>query len=85
MACRTVLDDRTAQRIATLAGGGISINSLWSVSHEIRAGRLMHLLPDSRLADASVLWLIYPRSHVLIQKVRVFMDSLLANLMPGPW
>lgn len=85
MVCRTILDDGTAQRIATLAGGGISVNSLWSVAHEIRAGRLVHLLPDWRLDDASVLWLIYPRSNVLTPKVRVFMDFLLAELTPAPW
>ena len=85
MICRTILDDGTSQRIATMAGGGVSINSLWSVAHEIRAGRLVHLLPDWRLDDASVLWLIYPRSNVLTPKVRVFMDFLLARLMPAPW
>ena len=85
MICRTILDDGTSQRIATIAGGGVSINSLWSVAHEIRAGRLVHLLPDWRLDDASVLWLIYPRSNVLTPKVRVFMDFLLARLMPAPW
>lgn len=85
MICRTILDDGTSQRIATMAGGGVSINSLWSVAHEIRAGRLVHLLPDWRLDDASVLWLIYPRSNVLTPKVRVFMDFLLARLMPTPW
>ena len=85
MICRTILDDGTSQRIATIAGGGVSINSLWSVAHEIRAGRLVHLLPDWRLDDASVLWLIYPSSNVLTPKVRVFMDFLLARLMPAPW
>lgn len=85
MTCRTILDDGTAQRIATLSGGGLSINSLWSVAHEIQAGRLVHVLPDWRLDDASVLWLIYPRSNVLTPKVRVFMDFLLARLTPAPW
>ena len=85
MTCRTILDDGTAQRIATLSGGGLSINSLWSVAHEIEAGRLVHVLPDWRLDDASVLWLIYPRSNVLTPKVRVFMDFLLARLTPAPW
>lgn len=85
MICRTILDDGTSQRIATMAGGGVSINSLWSVAHEIRAGRLVHLLPDWRLDDASVLWLIYPRSNVLTPKVRVFIDFLLAKLTPAPW
>ena len=45
----------------------------------------MHLLPDWRLDDASVLWLIYPQSNVLTPKVRVFMDFLLAQLTPAPW
>lgn len=85
MTCRTILDDGTAQRIATMAGGGISVNSLWSVAQEIRAGRLVHLLPDWWLDDASVLWLIYPRSNVLTPKVRVFMDFLVAKLTPAPW
>ena len=85
MICRTILNDGTAQRIATLAGGGISVNSLWSVAADIRAGRLVHLLPDWRLDDASVLWLIYPQSNVLTPKVRVFMDFLLAQLTPAPW
>lgn len=85
MICRTILDDGTSQRIATMAGGGVSINSLWSVAHEIRAGRLVHLLPDWRLDDASMLWLIYPRSNVLTPKVRVFIDFLLAKLTPAPW
>ena len=85
MVCRTILDDGTSQRIATLAGAGISINSHWSVAHEIRAGRLIHLLPDWRLDDASVLWLIYPRSNVLTPKVRCFMDFLLQSLRPEAW
>mgnify|MGYP005990887933 CR=1 FL=1 len=78
--CRTILDDGTSQRIATLAGSGISVNSLWSVAHELRAGRLVHLLPDWRHAGDSVLWLIYPRSNVLTPKVRSFMDFLIARL-----
>ncbi|RJE81105.1 LysR family transcriptional regulator [Paracoccus sp. JM45] len=85
MVCRTILDDGTSQRIATLAGGGISVNSHWNVADEIRTGRLVHLLPDWQLDDASVLWLIYPQSNVLTPKVRVFMDFLLAELTPAPW
>ena len=85
MVCRTILDDGTSQRLATLAGGGISINSLWSVAHELRAGRLVRILPDWRLADDSVLWLIYPRSNVLTPKVRCFMDFLLQALKSDLW
>lgn len=80
MICRTVLDDGTAQRLATLAGMGISINSLWSVAHDLAAGTLVQTLPEWRLNDQSVLWLIYPKSNVLTPKVRCFMDFLVDRL-----
>lgn len=80
MTCRTVLDDGTSQRLATLAGLGISINSLWSVAHDLEAGTLMQILPEWRLNDQSVLWLIYPKSNVLTPKVRCFMDFLIDRL-----
>ncbi|MHA6326111.1 LysR family transcriptional regulator [Roseivivax sp. CAU 1753] len=80
MHCRTVVDDGDAQREATLAAAGLSINSLWSVAHEIAAGRLVRVLPDWRLNDSSVLWLVYPRSNVLTPKTRVFIDFLIERL-----
>jgi len=83
MTCRTVLDDGTSQRLATLAGLGISINSLWSVAHDLAAGTLMQILPEWRLNDQSVLWLIYPKSNVLTPKVRCFMDFLVERLSEG--
>ena len=85
MMCRTILDDGTSQRLATLEGMGISINSLWSVAHELNAGRLVRVLPDWRLHDQSVLWLIYPKSNVLTPKVRCFMDFLIDRLDVGNW
>lgn len=84
MNCRTILDDGTSQRLATLAGMGLSINSLWSVGHDLAAGRLVQALPDWRLNDHSVLWLIYPKSNVLTPKVRCFMDFLVDRLSASP-
>lgn len=80
MKCRTILDDGTSQRLTTVAGMGISINSLWSVAQDIQAGRLVRVLPDWRSHDRSVLWLIYPKSNVLTPKVRCFMDFLIGRL-----
>ena len=80
MKCRTIFDDGTSQRLATLAGMGVSVNSLWSVAQDIEAGRLVRVLADWRLHDQSVLWLIYPRSNVLTPKVRCFMDFLISHL-----
>ncbi|MGP6089586.1 LysR substrate-binding domain-containing protein [Antarctobacter jejuensis] len=80
LGARTIFDDGASQREATLAGAGLSINSFWNVAHEFAAGRLVRVLPDWRLNDRSVLWLIYPRSNVLTPKTRVFMDFLLDRL-----
>ncbi len=84
MMCRTILDDGTTQRLATLAGMGISINSLWSVTQDIQARRLVRVLPDWRLHDQSILWLIYPKSNVLTPKVRCFIDFLIDRLDFAP-
>ncbi|MCR8723370.1 LysR family transcriptional regulator [Frigidibacter sp. ROC022] len=83
MVCRTIVDDGDAQREATIAGAGLSINSLWSAAHEIRSGRLLQVLPDWRLNDRSVLWLVYPRSNVLTPKTRLFIDFLIKRLGPA--
>ncbi|MBY6112975.1 LysR family transcriptional regulator [Mameliella alba] len=80
MTCRTILDDGDAQREATIAGAGLSINSLWSIARELDKGRLVRVLPDWRLNDHAVLWLVYPRSNVLTPKTRLFMDFLIDRL-----
>lgn len=80
MSCRIILDDGDAQREATLAGAGLSMNSLWNVADEIAAGRLVRVLPGWKMNDHSVLWLVYPRSNVLTPKTRIFIDFLIARL-----
>ncbi|MEM7252560.1 MAG: LysR substrate-binding domain-containing protein, partial [Pseudomonadota bacterium] len=74
--CRVACDDGQSQKLMTLAGIGVSVNSLWSVHGELRTGALVRILPAFALEDASVLWLVYPRSNVLTAKVRVFIDFL---------
>ena len=82
--CRVMLDEGMTQKAATLAGAGISLNSLWSVHREIAEGALVHILPDCEIDDPSALWLIYPKSNVLTAKVRVFMDFLLERIGTSP-
>ncbi|MEQ8339778.1 MAG: LysR substrate-binding domain-containing protein [Marinovum algicola] len=84
MVCRAIVDDGDAQREATVTGAGLSINSLWSVAHEIAAGRLVRVLPEWKMNDRSVLWLVYPRSNVLTPKTRIFMDFLIGHLGGQP-
>lgn len=82
--CHLIVDDGLSQKLATLAGAGISMNSLWSVHREISDGSLIHILPDYEIADRSVLWLVYPKANVLSAKVRVFMDFLLERIGKNP-
>ena len=80
------IDDGQSQIRATLAGAGISLNSIWSVHEELKSGRLMRVLPDYEAADDTVLWLLYPKSNVLSPKVRVFMDFLITEIgRTPPW
>lgn len=82
--CRVVVDDGLSLKITTLAGAGISMNSLWSVHREIADGALVRILPDHRVDDQSALWLVYPKSNVLTAKVRVFIDFLLEKIGKAP-
>ena len=79
-----IVDDGLSLKRATLAGAGISINSLWSVHSELAAGELVRVMPDYEGADENVLWLIYPKTNVLSPKVRVFMDFLIEKIGKKP-
>jgi len=80
--CHLVMNDGASQRAATIAGCGISVNSMWSVAEDLRAGRLTRVLPDYVVDDGVALWLVYPKSNVLTAKVRVFIDFLLETVAP---
>jgi len=71
-------------KVATLAGGGISINSLWSAHHEFAEGSLVRVLPDHEIDERPALWLVYPKSNVLTAKVRIFIDFLIEKIAAAP-
>ncbi len=82
--CRVVVDDGLSQKIATIAGAGISMNSIWSVHREIADGSLVRVLSNYEINDHVALWLVYPRSNVLTAKVRAFIDFLLERIGKDP-
>lgn len=82
--CQITSDDGMTQKVATLAGAGISVNSLWNVHEELSDGRLVRVLPDYEMAEDTALWLVYPKTNILSPKVRVFMDFLLAKVGKSP-
>lgn len=83
-ASRLVMDDGRSLKLATIAGAGISMNSLWNIHADLKSGTLVRVLPDFEVDDQSVLWLVYPKSNVLTAKVRVFIDFLLEKIGKAP-
>jgi DNA-binding transcriptional LysR family regulator len=82
--CRLIVDDGLSQKIATIAGAGISMNSLWSIHRELADGSLVRVLPDYTVDDQAALWLVYPKSNVLTAKVRIFIDFLIERIGDAP-
>ena len=81
---RVQLDDGASQRIATLAGLGISLNARWNVDRELREGTLIEVLPEWDIVNDRALWLVYPKSNVLTAKVRVLIDYLVEKIGHNP-
>jgi len=83
---RVVCDDGTSMRLATIAGAGISMNAVWSVHEDLRAGQLVRVLPEYEVTDQSAIWLVYPKSNVLTAKTRAFIDFLVGKIgVPPVW
>ncbi|GAB2180157.1 LysR family transcriptional regulator [Denitratisoma sp. agr-D3] len=61
-----------------LAGHGILLRSLWDIAPDLRAGRLVQVLPDWVGSPADI-YAIYPPRLQLSAKVRVFLDFLTAR------
>ncbi|MDY0871374.1 LysR family transcriptional regulator [Dongia rigui] len=70
-------------RAAALAGHGIIRPAAFLVGEDIRAGRLVRLLPDYQISDTDLLALYPSRRHVSA-KVRVMLDFLGAAFKGTP-
>lgn len=73
-----------SQKIATLAGAGISKNALWGAHRELADSSLVRVLSDYKVDDQTALWLVYPKSNVLTVKVRIFIEFLLEKFGEVP-
>jgi DNA-binding transcriptional LysR family regulator len=64
-----------------LTGSGVGLLSEYAAVEDLRAGRLVRLLPDWCIADVPVL-AIYPDNRQIAVKVRTFVDFLARRLSP---
>lgn len=81
---RIELDDGASQRLATMAGLGISLNARWNVAEALQSGALVEVLPDWQVVSDRAVWLVYPKSNVLTAKVRVLIDFLVEKIGRNP-
>lgn len=63
---------------AALAGKGIFFAPSYMVVDEIKQGKLVHVLDDF-LSTSVGLYAVYPHSHFVSPKVRIFIDFLIEN------
>lgn len=72
-------------REAVISGLGIALRSTWDIGPELRAGRLVQVLPayeSSRNVSVSA---VYPSRQFLPAKVRLFIDYLATLYGPTPY
>lgn len=79
---RISTDSLFAMRNAALMGLGVCVASAWAVAEDVKAGRLLHLLPDWHAAPLPM-YLLYPYAQFYPAKLRRFSEVLRADLLLG--
>jgi DNA-binding transcriptional LysR family regulator len=78
---RLLTDDLSTLRVAALAGIGVAQLPSLMAEADIRAGRLIELLPGWRLHNETV-HAIFPTRRGLLPSIRALLDFLAAECQP---
>lgn len=62
-------------RDAAVAGMGIAAHATWHVAEDLRAGRLLTVLPNYPLATTGI-WAVMPQRRLMPARVRAFVEFL---------
>ena len=71
-------------RDSAVAGVGIAVHSSWHVIDDLRAGRLVQVLPDYPLAESGI-YAVMPQRRLVPPRVRAFVDFLAERFANPPW
>jgi DNA-binding transcriptional LysR family regulator len=71
--------DGDLMRELAVGGHGLAFKAAWDIAADVRAGRLVPLLPEVILPDAHV-YAIYPSRRYLPARIRLFVDYLQQEL-----
>jgi DNA-binding transcriptional LysR family regulator len=72
-----------ALRDAALAGLGIALHSTWHIDEDLRAGRLVRVLPEYALSNA--IHAVMPQRRLVPLRVRAFVDFLAERFDTAFW
>jgi DNA-binding transcriptional LysR family regulator len=72
-------------REAVIGGLGIALRSTWDIGPELKAGRIVQVLPAYESSRNVALSAVYPSREFLPQKVRAFIDYLAGLYGPSPY
>jgi DNA-binding transcriptional LysR family regulator len=72
---RLSTDGLYALRTAAVEGLGLAVGSAWAMEEELRAGRLLHIVPQW-LADPLPVHLVYPQARLHPARLRSFIDIM---------
>lgn len=72
-------------REAVLTGLGIALRSTWDIGTDLKAGRLVVVMPQWRATRRIGVYAVYPSRHHLSFKVRRFIDHFAALYGPAPY
>ena len=81
---RLASNDGEVVRDWAVAGRGVIVRSEWSVAADVRAGRLVRMLPEWRLPPADVVAFVGPRRGRSARTAR-FIEYLKEAMTPVPW
>lgn len=79
----TLTNNGETMRQLTLNGLGISRLGLFHVIHDLRAGRLVELLPSYNGGDIEDIHAVFNSQRHMTARVRVFIDFLVEHLEPA--
>ena len=75
----TIISNAIGLRDCAIAGMGLALLPHWLVNEDLKAGRLISILPNYNVTAtnfAPIAWLVYPSRSYVPLKVKVFIDFL---------
>ncbi|MEM1263020.1 MAG: LysR substrate-binding domain-containing protein [Pseudomonadota bacterium] len=66
--------------LAALNGVGIALRSLWDITSELKAGRLIHVMPDYTVPTDTSIYAIYPPGRFISPAAKAFVERLDSDL-----